>query len=196
MFTGLIDHCGIVKILKKKRESYALSIETDFNDLQIGESISVDGACLTVTEFNNRIFSCEISPETKKLTLVDDYKIGRLVNLERALCINERLAGHFVMGHIDCTAPILEKNVIDNYFEILIGITKKDFLIQKGSIAVNGVSLTINEILKNGCKLMLIPHTLVKTNLSHLSTGDRVNIEFDWLAKLVASQIKKMHILE
>lgn len=196
MFTGLIDHCGVIKQRQDKGGSCILTIETHFNDLKIGESVSVDGACLTVTELNNGIFSCEISPETKNITIVDDYKIGSLVNLERALCVNDRLAGHFVMGHVDQTAFVLEKKCVDDYFEIVIEIAEKNFLLKKGSIAVNGVSLTINDVLNKGCKLMLIPHTLANTNLSHLSVGDRVNIEFDWLAKLVASQIKKVHVLE
>jgi len=195
MFTGLVDHCGVVKTLQKKDETYILSIETQFTDLLIGESISVDGACLTVTTFDGNIFSCEISPETQKLTIVDDYRPGRLINLERALRLSDRLGGHFVLGHVDQIAFIVEKNCLEDYFEVLLEIPTENLndyrslLIKKGSIAVNGVSLTINEVLAAGVKLMLIPHTLIKTNLSHLSVGDRVNIEFDWLAKIVQSQL-------
>lgn len=195
MFTGLIDHCGVIKVLQQQDETFVLQIETQFDDLLIGESIAVDGACLTATEFDGHTFRCEVSPETKKLTIIEDYQPGTKVNLERALRLQDRVGGHFVTGHIDQTARIKTKHLIKDFVELFIDLSEKDvdayqsFLIKKGSIAVNGVSLTINDVFKQGIQLMLIPHTLMKTNLSHLSAGDHVNIEFDCLAKMVARQV-------
>lgn len=201
MFTGLIDHCGVLKTVSKKSETYKLSIETQFDDLVIGESVCVDGVCLTVTAFDGKVFHCEVSPETRKLTVVEQYQPGAQVNLERALRLSDRLGGHFVTGHVDQTAWIKEKNLIGDYVEVSIEMSEgsydnQNFLIGKGCVAVNGVSLTINDVSDMGFKLMLIPHTLIKTNLSHLSAGDRVNIEFDWLAKIVHVQLNQEHICQ
>ena len=196
MFTGLIDHCGVLKKIHKKSDICELSIETRFNDLVIGESIAVDGVCLTVTAFDGGMFSCEVSPETRKLTVVEHYQPGTQINLERALRLSDRLGGHFVTGHVDQTARVKEKNAIGDYIEVSIEMLEgshdhQNFLIKKGCIAINGVSLTINDVSDRGFKLMLIPHTLVKTNLSHLLVGDRVNIEFDWLTKIVQRQLNR-----
>lgn len=186
MFTGLVDHCGVIQSIEKSTKTHQLTIQTTFEDLVLGESIAVDGACLTVTRFENQVFCCEVSPETEKLTVVEDYRSGRQVNLERALRLSDRLGGHFVMGHVDQTARILKKTAFEDYIELVVDVHEKRYLIPKGSIAINGVSLTLNGVSEDGqVKLMLIPHTLSKTNLAQLSVGDRVNIEFDWLAKIV-----------
>lgn len=192
MFTGLIDHCGIVQAIEKNKDSIRLSIQTSFTDLVLGESIAVDGACLTVTSFQDGIFTCDISPETEKLTIVKNYQKGTKVNLERALCLSDRLGGHFVMGHVDQMGEIIGKVLHAEYVELLIDVHEKKYLVPKGSIAINGVSLTINAITDTTIQLMLIPLTLAKTNLSHLSVGDYVNIEFDWLSKLMRSQFESI----
>lgn len=192
VFTGLIDHCGRIKVIQETSKTLVLTIETAFTDLVVGESIAVDGACLTVVECDSHSFKCEISPETKQVTIIENYQLDTWVNLERALRLSDRLAGHFVTGHVDQTAIILDKNVTDGFLELFVEMNNhKNLLLKKGSIAINGVSLTVNEVFPDQIQLMLIPHTLNKTNLSHLSVGDRVNIELDWLAKIVANQIYK-----
>lgn len=195
MFTGIIDHTGTVLSITQSLNGLRFAISTQFNDLHLGESISVDGVCLTVTDFSSRAFSCDVSPETLALTRCGDYHEGSVVNLERSLRLCDRLGGHYVTGHVDQTAVI--KNIIAraDYIEMILtkfDQTKAPYLVSKGSITVNGVSLTINSVSVTPTpevSLMLIPHTLDITNLKNCVFGSAVNIEFDYYAKTIAHQL-------
>lgn len=192
MYTGIVDHCGRVIDVQLGERCLTLWIQTTFSHFSLGESIAVDGICLTVTDSREDAFACELSPETLRLTAADRYVVGTQVNLERSMLLQDRVGGHFVSGHID-QAVVLEKIQSHGEFQEMIfsGVDsdKQKYLSEKGSIAINGVSLTINRVMGDAFSVMLIPHTLSRTNLSSLKENDIVNIEFDQLAKLVSRQL-------
>ena len=197
MFTGIVDHCGKVLKTQEFSQSVRLEIKTHFESLELGESIAVDGCCLTVTsEPSPGVFSCDISPETVRLTRASHWKEGTAVNLERALRLSDRLGGHIVTGHVDQFGVLVSMKPVSEYVRLEVsGITPeyKRYVTKKGSISVNGVSLTVNEVMGDSFSVMLIPHTLEKTNLKELKEGDRVNLEFDWMAKLVVKRVEEIY---
>lgn len=188
MFTGLIDHCGIILRVDPLPNAQRIWVESAFSDLALGESIAVDGICLTVTDIQENKFSCDLSLETLNITTAHYFKPQQNINLERALLPTTRLGGHFVSGHVDQMSSIHQLRAIGEFLEIEITSIDKKYLVPKGSIAVNGVSLTINAVTENGFTAMLIPHTLKQTNLHLLNKNDRVNIEFDMIAKIILKQ--------
>lgn len=188
MFTGIIDHCGTILKMEIIPDGMRLAIRHSFRDLDLGESIAVDGICLTVTHFQNDIFYCDISPETLEVTTAKFFAIGQPINLERALQLTSRLGGHFVMGHVDQVAIVKSIKTINDFIEMTFANLDTQFIIKKGSITINGVSLTVNELTEDGCKVMLIPHTLERTDLTQLQEGDAVNIEFDMLVRIVVEK--------
>lgn len=194
MFTGIVDHCGTIQSLERTVNVCRFGIQCEFSDLEEGESIMVDGACFTAIAPASSLFYCDVSPETMTLTTVENYQLGTKVNLERSLRPMDRMGGHFVSGHIDRIAKVAFIKPHDEFIEMRFGgFSEQDlsYLIQKGSIAINGASLTINKILENEIEIMLIPHTLKHTNLNALKIGDWVNIEFDMLAKMVQKMVTK-----
>lgn len=197
MFSGIIDHCGtIVKIEQRNHTLHAL-IQTQFNNIEEGESIAVDGICLTAIKPANNQFYCDISSETLALTTAKNFSPNRKVNLERALCYGDRVGGHLVSGHIDQSA-LIESTQPQNEFVVMTFSNIKpdfiNFLIKKGSIAINGASLTINNVFNNGFDVMLIPHTLERTTLGELKSGDAVNIEFDQLVKSTINYLQQLNL--
>lgn len=193
MFSGIITQCGIIRNIEKHAEQQRLWISADFTDLVLGESIAIDGICLTVTAIDKTDFCVAVSPETLHVTNARFFAIDKRVNLERALCIGDRLGGHFVLGHVDTTAQLLDKKTQGDFISYQFGQfpqTHQIYLISKGSIAINGVSLTLNAIGTQNFSVMLIPHTLENTNLAALEIGQYVNIEFDYLAKILHEQSK------
>lgn len=194
MFTGIIDYLGTIEKLEYFPNSMRVWIKSHFSDLVLGESIAIDGMCLTVAEINQTIFECDISPETVKVTTAKNFKMNQFVNLERALLVSSRLGGHIVSGHVDQTCILKTIQKHQEFTEMIFKDIHEDnmkFLVKKGSIAINGVSLTMNEVKNNSFSVMLIPHTLQRTNLSLLSIGDRVNIEFDMVARIILNQLQK-----
>ncbi len=187
MFTGIIEQLGKIKKVEKRSNMFCLIVESEtvFEDIKSGESISVNGCCLTVTKIEGKNIYFDISLETAKKTNLVNLKINEMVNLERALRVTDRLSGHFVTGHIDGLGEI--KNKIrqgDNIsLKVLIPHELKNYIVAKGSIAVEGISLTINEISDDYFSLQIIPHTFKNTNLSYKRIGDKVNIEVDMLGK-------------
>lgn len=193
MFTGIIDHCAQVQTIEPTATGVKLEIKHEFNDLKLGESIAVDGVCLTVTADNKQVFSCDVSPETLSLTHLQHLKPNQAVNLERALRMQDRLGGHFVMGHVDGTWTVaaIEPHA-DFWLVSFNGVTPEQqiYLTHKGSITIQGVSLTLNKVTKTQVEVMLIPHTLERTNLQFLTVNQTVNIEFDTIARMVAKHMQ------
>lgn len=188
MFSGIVDHTGILKSIEQKPKGLLFRIQTQFTDFVLGESIAVDGVCLTVVNSSDNTFDCELSPETLKLTIAKTYNVGRTVNLERAMRLNDRIGGHLVTGHVDKTLCIDHRILHDEFIELrFTGFSEEDraFLIKKGCVAINGVSLTVNTVNADYFSVMLIPHTLERTSLSTIKPGQRVNIEWDYVAKLI-----------
>ncbi|QTS84159.1 riboflavin synthase [Coxiella endosymbiont of Amblyomma nuttalli] len=188
MFTGIVDHCGVIHSIEASFDRTILWVDSHFRDLQEGESIAVDGVCMTVVQVSFGCFSCDLSTETLACTKAGHYQIGDRVNLERALLLTDRLGGHLVSGHIDQTATVETQKKQAGFVQLNFeGIPNKSkiYLIQKGSIVVNGVSLTINNVMKSGFSVMLIPHTLGRTNLNDFKSGQWANIEFDMVAKII-----------
>jgi riboflavin synthase len=189
MFTGLVEGIGKIVSLQPCRGGLLAEISASFSlkDTHVGDSIAVDGVCLTVTEIRGSSFKAQISPETLSKTTLRYKNTGDFVNLERALKFGDRLGGHLVSGHVDGIGKIVSITPVEDFWKVKIEIPEElsSYLVKKGSIAVDGVSLTINDFKDNALELMLIPHTLKATTLCLKKPGDLVNIEIDMIAKMV-----------
>ena len=186
MFTGIIDHQGEILAIRERSGAVSFDIKTQFPDCQLGESISVNGVCLTVTAFENGFFSVDLSSETLVCTTAGDWAVGQLVHLERALRVGDRLGGHWVTGHVDAGVQVAQRRQDgDCLFLAFTGVQSEHtrFLVKKGSVALDGVSLTVNDVAPDGFDVMLIPQTLEITHLNELRVGDSLNIEYDYLLK-------------
>ena len=188
MFTGIIEELGIVKAVSRKGRLISLSIQADkaISDTKIGDSIAVNGVCLTVVKIEDKVLSFDLLEETcPRLTNLGKLKMSEKVNLERSLKIGDRLSGHFVTGHIDCLGTIRAKtHVLGNLsFRIAIPQEFLKFIALKGSIAVDGISLTVADKRSNTFSVYIIPHTLKNTTLNFKGPSSEVNIETDILAK-------------
>jgi riboflavin synthase len=185
MFTGIIEEIG--KVLTITSNKISVQANVVLEQTKLGDSIAVDGVCLTVTGIKPDGFEADISPETKKVTTLRNLKIGSFVNLERALPANGRFGGHIVTGHVDGTAKALSIKKDKDFYVLEIELTPdlSKYVVKKGSITVNGISLTVAEISGNKIKIAVIPHTFENTNSKYLQAGGIVNIETDILAKYV-----------
>lgn len=189
MFTGLVERLGVIEDIRDENAGRRLVIRwPELNDaFVIGESIAVNGCCLTAIEWVGERFTVQAGPETLKRTNLGDKRVGDSVNLERSLKVGDRLGGHFVQGHVD-TVAILRERRPEGEWEFLrfeLDSEWTPLMVPKGSIAVDGISLTLVEVDRTGFSVMLIPHTLAVTTLGQARIGDRVNIEADMLAKHV-----------
>ncbi len=195
MFTGIVEEIGQVLGFHQQRNLATVVIKTKkvHQGTQKGESIAVDGVCLTVTQVKKDRLAFDLMKETLKTTTLKDLAPGSPVNLERALKMDGRINGHFVTGHADGIGVILKKVIQRNYLELWVSSDKKWFsgLVPKGSICLDGVSLTVGQVAKNQFSVYLIPLTRDLTTLGSKRAGDRINIEFDILAKYVLSRIYK-----
>ena len=189
MFTGLIEETGIVKntVISKEGMEITISCNKVLQDIKLGASICVNGACQTVTSFTNNDFTIQASNETLKVTTFKNLKKNDVVNLERALTLEKRIDGHIVSGHIDCTATFINSKNDGFSKEFFFRLPKEfsKYVIYKGSIAINGVSLTVATIKDDIFSVELIPTTLKEVNLADLKIGENVNIETDLFAKYV-----------
>lgn len=189
MFTGLIEEVGVMEKIVSNADGREMQILSKkvFKDINIGDSISVDGACLSVTSKRGEYFSAQAVTETLNRSTLRYFKTGELVNLERAMLPTDRFGGHFVQGHVDGIAEVVAVDKSGNSAIMQIGLPKEivKYAIIKGSITVNGVSLTISDISDISVKISLIPLTLKNTNLGLKKKGDLVNIEVDFIAKYV-----------
>jgi riboflavin synthase len=195
MFTGLIEELGVIKRITQKGHTLTLAIEAEkiMHDLHDGDSIAVNGVCLTVTKFTRGQFEADVMPETFKHTSLAVLKQGSKVNLERAMSANGRFGGHFVSGHIDGTGNIRKRTHIENAILIEIDIPEdfSHFVLEKGSIAIDGTSLTIFKTTDHSVTVSLIPHTAKETILGFKAEGEIVNLEFDMMAKYFYSFMNK-----
>ena len=191
MFNGIIKTTGRVRRIYKKNNNCHLEIYTKmkFKKSEIGSSISCSGACLTVEKYNRNIVKFYVSKETLSKTTFKSLKKGNLINLEKSLKYGNRISGHFVQGHVDTTCSIKKIDLIGKSWLMHFKLPMKyrKYLVPKGSIAINGVSLTIVKVLKYGFQISVIPHTLKLTNLFFLKKTDVVNVEFDILGKYIMS---------
>jgi|TARA_Y100000780_G_scaffold147218_1_gene132654 riboflavin synthase len=195
MFNGIIKNTGIINRLYKKNNNCFLYIlsKIKFTKKEIGSSISCSGACLTLEKYNRNLSKFYISKETLSKTIFKTSIKGDIINLEKPLKYGERISGHFVQGHVDTTAAVKKINLVGKSLQINFKFSKKfkKYLVQKGSITINGVSLTIAKILIDGLQIVIIPQTLKLTNLIHLKEKDVVNIEFDVLGKYIKNFLKR-----
>ncbi|MFA5960959.1 MAG: riboflavin synthase [Tatlockia sp.] len=194
MFTGIIEQQGEVVRTSLGENANRLLITSPFQQLTPGESIAINGVCLTLLPESDSLLAFDLSPETLKLTTLGALKAKDKVNLERALQTNARFGGHYVSGHVDTVAIVKKVRSLGDFVEIEVGDFAADasmFLLPKGSITLDGVSLTVNAVSENDViQLMLVPHSLLQTTLGQLQVGQRLNVEFDYLTRIVAHQLK------
>lgn len=189
MFTGIITDVTEVLDQKSSKDGLRLVFKRpkSWSDLSIGESIATNGVCLTVDKLGAESYQCHLIPETLRVSSFGKHVPSR-VNLERAMRANDRLSGHFVQGHVDTIATVAGIDTKDGHvIRLEVPGFYKNLLVKKGSVTINGVSLTISECSDNSFSVALVPHTLSETTLSELTTGDSVNIEFDIIGKYVAN---------
>jgi len=194
MFTGLIEATGTVRSIELRGDQARLVVAVAFaGELTDGESVAVNGCCLTVTESDGNSASFDVLKQTLDVTSLGSLSNGSLVNLERAMRADGRFGGHFVQGHVDATGEILDfsEHGQDHRLEIALPEDIHRLCIDKGSLAIDGVSLTIAELLENSAVFWIIPHTIEMTNLQQAAEGNTVNLEADVIAKHVAKLVGK-----
>jgi len=196
MFTGIIEGLGTITGIKQSGQSGRMTINADYelDHTKIGDSIAVSGACLTVVAIGGKRFEVDLSPETIVKTTLGRIKIGERVNLERALRFSDRIDGHLVSGHIDGIGTIKSRNTKENAILITFQVPESiaRYMIKKGSVAVDGISLTINDCGVNSFNVSIIPHTAKLTTLGFKKMSDSVNIETDMIGKYVERFITQM----
>ncbi len=189
MFTGIIEEVGHVVAFAPAKAAWSLQIAAALvpQDVALGDSVAINGCCLTVTRFDAGNLWFDVLEETRRLTVFNELKPGSLVNLERSLKADSRMGGHFVSGHVDGLGrvEIFEPRGNDFYLRVAAPAGLGRYLVHKGSIAMDGISLTVAEVSGDVFAVWLIPHTLAATNLREKKTGSGVNLEFDLLAKYV-----------
>ena len=189
MFTGLIEDTGRIVAFNRRSEAGVLTVATalPLAEIAIGDSVAVNGACLTVTEKGGGTLSFDVSPESITRTTVGRLKNGGRVNLERALKVGDRLGGHIVSGHIDCCGLLTGADNRSGNFQLQFSLPTEHarYLVEKGSVAIDGISLTVNSVSRDGFSVNIIPHTYSRTTLEQIRTGDEVNIETDIIGKYV-----------
>ena len=194
MFNGIIKYTGKVNNVSKKRNWYILTIFTKmkFNKNEIGSSVSCSGACLTLESVKKNLIQFYLSKETLSKTIYKSINRGDIINIEKSIIYGQRISGHFVQGHVDTISLVKKIHFIGKSWVIDFHVPKKyrKYLIEKGSIAINGVSLTIAKVLKKGFQIAVIPKTLMLTNLMNLKEKDFVNVELDILGKYIKKYIK------
>lgn len=194
MFTGIIKCLGKIIDIKNNGSNKTFWIESGIStELKVDESVTHDGVCLTIEEIKDNTHRVTAIKETLTKTNLDDWKIGYLINLERSLQMNGRIDGHIVQGHVDTTAVCIEKKILEGSTEFTFEFKKRftKLIIEKGSICVNGISLTAFKVRKKKFTIAIIPYTLEHTNLSLIKEGSKVNIEFDMLGKYVNRIIQR-----
>lgn len=193
MFTGIIKNIGTIAGVNRENDNYRLTINHGLNDLNLGDSVSINGICLTVVDFQKNQFQVDVMPETIKRTNLAEISVGTKVNLEPALKPNSEIGGHFVLGHIDTTGKLLSREVTENSVLLTFSIPKKynPYLVEKGSIAIDGVSLTLIAVTEDTFQVGIIPYTQDETFLGSLEVDQTVNLETDILGKYIYKDLKR-----
>ena len=202
MFTGIVHYQAIVHSIKKQQSgnvllSFVVPAQVR-KRLHVDDSVSIDGVCVTITVVSKNGFSVEIIPETLKLSTLGNLEQSQKVNLELSLRPSDTLGGHFVMGHVDVVGTAVKLEQDGGSLRMSIRVSKElmQYIAKKGSIAVNGVSLTVTNVSQNTFGTALIPHTLAKTNLSTIIKGSKVNVEIDTFARIIGQFLKQRHALD
>ncbi len=196
MFSGLVNGTGVIKEINQNSKTITMTIAPTHNqfldDAQIGDSISIDGTCLTIEKFDDNHFTVSLMPQTFEKTTFKNRNINELVNLERSLVVGSRLEGHIVTGHVDEVTQVLERRTNENAIELVIKLPHRLIgqVVPQGSVAINGVSLTVMNVENGRFSVGLIPHTQTVTNLDTLQANDLVNLETDILGKYVMANVK------
>ena len=190
MFSGIVQGQAILSSKEDKESIVIMEFATTaFNpvDLDLGASIAINGVCLTATSLNKDSFSVDVSTETLKCTNIDELELGDVVNIEQSLKLGDSIDGHFVFGHVDEVSIVQKIEELDQTKILHFSLSEEGmkFVVKKGSIAINGVSLTVNAVNDSGFEVMIIPHTLEKTTFNEFKKGTRANIEYDMLARYV-----------
>ena len=194
MFTGLIEGTGTLLRIDRRGPDAGMVVQAGFEagKFVLGESISVDGACLTVTSFSGPVFTADVSAETLARTTLGRKAIGSRLNLERALRLGDRLGGHLVTGHVDGIAAFRDRRPEGRSMRLFFDAPPEimRYIIEKGSVAVNGISLTVNGVSERGFDVNIVPHTATQTTIGNLRPGDEVNIETDLIGKYVEKMMR------
>ena len=191
MFNGIVYNQGLIKSIKKNPKYVSgsrvieIASSISFKKSDIGESVCCDGVCLTLIRIKRKSFLFYLSKETLNRSNFKNAKVGKSINIEKSLHHGKKISGHYIQGHVDTTSIVRSIKIIDRSWNVIFKLEKKykKFIVEKGSISINGVSLTISKIRANSFQISIIPHTLKLTNLINLKKGDKVNIEFDILGK-------------
>ena len=191
MFTGIVEDLGKVESITKFDDYWSISVSSKFDNTIIGNSIAINGACLTIANQNAKSFSFDVINETLKITNLKFLDIGDYVNVERCMKLNDRIDGHIVQGHVECIGKLISKKTNNGETKIRIKIDNKymKYCIYKGSIAIDGISLTISKIDDDYIECSIIPHTLKNTTLGFKQIGSFLNIETDMISKYVEKQL-------
>ncbi|CCN35404.1 riboflavin synthase subunit alpha [Vibrio nigripulchritudo SO65] len=188
MFTGIVEAVGTLTAITPKGEDISVTVETgklDMADVKLGDSIATNGVCLTVIEFTENSYTADLSVETMNKTGFTQYQAGDKVNLEKAMLPSTRFGGHIVSGHVDGIGEIVERNQVGRAVEFWVDMPAEisKYVAEKGSITVDGISLTVNALRKNAFKLTIVPHTSLETTINDFQVGRKVNLEVDVLAR-------------
>lgn len=195
MFTGIIEATGQITALKRHGQDIQLTIHSDtldFSDVKLGDSIASNGVCLTVTALGTQSFVADVSGETLSRTLFGQYQTGQRINLEKALLPTTRLGGHLVSGHVDGIATVTQIVKTGQSWQIYVKAPAElqRYIAEKGSVTIDGISLTVNELTADGFRLTIVPHTARETTINNLSAGSSVHLEVDLLARYLERLIQ------
>ncbi len=195
MFTGLVESVGRVEGLLLSSEGGRLSVESELRDVSIGDSVAVNGVCLTAVKVEGGRLSFDVSEETLRRSNLSRLRRGDLVNLERALAVSSRLGGHMLQGHVDTTLRVLELSKKGEHWLLKIELPQewRVYVVEKGSVGIDGISLTVNYVGADSFSINIIPHTYQNTNLRTRRVGDLVNVEFDIIGKYVVNYLRLLN---